>query len=94
MLRPYIQEFEVDKIPGIKYVRDKFNAVLPNHIYYDQDPDVDMGTKLTKSFLTINKLLSSGFSFFSSGFSFFSSESSFLEESNNYYINQNITKNN
>ena len=35
MLRPYIQEFEVDKIPGIKYVRDKFNAVLPNHIYYD-----------------------------------------------------------
>ena len=35
MLRLYIQEFEVDKIPGIKYVRDKFNAVLPNHIYYD-----------------------------------------------------------
>ena len=35
MLKPYVQEFMVDKLPGIQYIRDKFNAVLPNHIYYD-----------------------------------------------------------
>ena len=35
MLRPYIGNFQVDKLPGIQYIRDKFNAILPNHIYYD-----------------------------------------------------------
>ena len=35
MLRPYIQEFDVNKIPKMQCIRDKFNAVLPDHIYYD-----------------------------------------------------------
>lgn len=35
MLRPYLNDFSVEKLPGIKYIREKFNAVLPEHIYYD-----------------------------------------------------------
>lgn len=35
MLRPYLKGFDVTQIPGIQYIRDRFNAVLPNHIYYD-----------------------------------------------------------
>lgn len=35
MLKPYIKDFDVSEIPGIQYIRDRFNAVLPNHIYYD-----------------------------------------------------------
>ena len=35
MLRPYIKDFDSSKLPGIRYIREKFNEVLPNHIYYD-----------------------------------------------------------
>ena len=35
MLKPYLNDFSVEKLPGIKYIREKFNAVLPDHIYYD-----------------------------------------------------------
>ena len=35
MLRPYLSGFDAKQIPGIAYVREKFNAILPNHIFYD-----------------------------------------------------------
>ena len=35
MLRPYVKDFNVAEMPSLRNIRDMFNALLPNHGYYD-----------------------------------------------------------
>ena len=35
MLRPYLENVSEFKFPGIEYVRETFNEILPGHIFYD-----------------------------------------------------------
>lgn len=35
MLRPYVKNVTALSFPGVQYMRDKMNGILPNHILYD-----------------------------------------------------------
>ena len=35
MLKPYFEKDNEIDMPGVEYLRDQFNKILPNHIFYD-----------------------------------------------------------
>ena len=35
MLKPYFEKDNEIGMPGVEYLRDQFNKILPNHIFYD-----------------------------------------------------------